>query len=56
MAQSEPAIDPKNQFKILENPTVQPEIPDRRGPLVYDLSFVPSLNGSDPDYRNKNGV
>lgn len=56
MAQSEPAINPKDQFKILENPTVQPVIEDRRGPLVYDLTQIGSLNGIDPNYSKKPGV
>lgn len=56
MAKSESAIDPKDQFKILETPTVQPEIPDRRGPLIYDVSMTPSLNGVDPYYQKKDGV
>lgn len=56
MAKSEPVIDPKNQFKILENPTVKPDIPDLRGPLVYDRDLTPSLNGEDPNYNKKDGV
>ena len=56
MAKSDTAINPQDQFKILENPTVMPIIPDRRGPLLYDRDFVPSLNGSDPLYEKKDGV
>ena len=29
------------------------EIPDRRGPLVYDLTFQESLNGVNPDVYGK---
>lgn len=35
---------------------VEPEIPDRRGPMVHDLTFTPSLNGIDPNYQKKPGV
>lgn len=41
--------------KILANPTVE-VIEDRRGPRVYELTQEASLNGIDPNYRNKNGV
>jgi hypothetical protein len=33
-----------------------PEIPDRRGPMVYDLTEDASLNGIDPNFENKQGV
>ena len=32
------------------------ESPDLRGPRVYDLSFVPSLNGDDPIENKLPGV
>lgn len=32
------------------------ESPDRRGPLVYELTEEPSLNGIDPNYSKKEGV
>lgn len=36
-------------FAMREKTKPLPEIPDRRGPLVYDLTFQPSLNGVNPD-------
>jgi len=30
-------------------------IPDRRGPLVYDLTETPSLNGVDPYFKDLEG-
>ena len=56
MAKSDTAINPQDQFKILENPTVMPIIVDLRGPLVYDRDLEASLNGSDPEYMKKDGV
>jgi hypothetical protein len=31
-------------------------IPDNRGPLVYDVTKEASLNGVDPNYKNKKGA
>lgn len=42
--------------KMLEMTKPNEPIPDRRGPLVYDLTFTPSLNGVDPDFSKKPGV
>ena len=59
MANSESSNDAdyqKGGDVILKNPTVQPEIPDRRGPIVYDITETASLNGIDPNYMKKNGV
>ncbi len=54
-SKSEPVINPTDQFSILKNPTL-PIIEDHRGPLVYDRTLTPSLNGEDPLYENKDGV
>lgn len=45
----------KTTDSILSSPTL-PEVPNRNGPIIYDVTMTPSLNGIDPYYKDKNGV
>ena len=40
--------------KMKAFPTLESK--DLRGPRVYDLSFVPSLNGEDPNENKCEGI
>lgn len=45
----------KTTDSILSSPTL-PEVPNRNGPIIYDVTMTPSLNGIDPTYSSKDGV
>lgn len=49
-------ITPTPASKILDMTRAVPSEPDRRGPLVYDLTQDASLNGIDPNESASNGV
>lgn len=49
-------ITPTSAEKIRDMTRPSKEIPDRRGPLVYDLTETASLNGIDPNFMDKEAI
>lgn len=41
--------------RLVDATKMDTPIPDRRGPLVYDLTFTESLNGIDPNFQKLPG-